>query len=378
MCGLNSLEYLYLSKNNMSGTIPKCFENFSYLSVLDLGNLHGSISGTFVEGNSLSRLDLSGNHLEGPFPRSLINCSKLAVLNLGNNMINGSFPYWLENLAKLRVLVLRGNRFSGPIPTSKVQFPFLGLLVIDLSHNDFTGPLPARYFQQFQAMMKEESVEYYEVYVTITIKGVDFEVIKVLYIFAMIDLSNNQFKGEISENIGGLQHLKGLNFSHNYLTGHIPQTMGNLSNLEWLDLSSNKLVGGIPEQLVDLTFLEVINLSFNDLTGPIPKGKQFNTFGIESYEGNLGLCGFPLPKGCANDIAPPLPLPEGDHSAHVIFEWNIVLMGYASGLVAGVAMGYIAFQTGKPQWFVTMVEAKQRKMGKRSMRIRPPKGPSRI
>ncbi|KAJ9164540.1 hypothetical protein P3X46_024105 [Hevea brasiliensis] len=362
----------------MSGTIPKCFENFSYLSVLDLGNLHGSISGTFVEGNSLSRLDLSGNHLEGPFPRSLINCSKLAVLNLGNNMINGSFPYWLENLAKLRVLVLRGNRFSGPIPTSKVQFPFLGLLVIDLSHNDFTGPLPARYFQQFQAMMKEESVEYYEVYVTITIKGVDFEVIKVLYIFAMIDLSNNQFKGEISENIGGLQHLKGLNFSHNYLTGHIPQTMGNLSNLEWLDLSSNKLVGGIPEQLVDLTFLEVINLSFNDLTGPIPKGKQFNTFGIESYEGNLGLCGFPLPKGCANDIAPPLPLPEGDHSAHVIFEWNIVLMGYASGLVAGVAMGYIAFQTGKPQWFVTMVEAKQRKMGKRSMRIRPPKGPSRI
>ncbi|XP_057988914.1 receptor-like protein 9DC3 [Hevea brasiliensis] len=355
ICRLNSLQYLYLFKNNISGTIPKCFGNFRNLSVLDLGNnnLHGSIPATCVEGNSLSRLDLNGNQLEGPLPRSLINCSNLEILNLGNNRINGSFPYWLENLEELRVLVLRRNRFSGPIPTPKARFPFPGLLVIDLSHNDFTGPLPTRYFQQFQAMMKEKTGEYYVVHVTITIKGVDFDVIKVLDIFAMIDLSYNQFRGEISESIGGLLHLTGLNFSHNHLTGHIPQAMGNLSNLEWLDLSSNKLVGSIPEQLVDLTFLEVLNLSFNELTGRIPQGKQFNTFGIESYKGNLGLCGFPLSKARGNDIIPALPLSEGDLSADVIFEWNIVLMGYASGLVIGVAIGYIMFQTGKPQWFVT-------------------------
>ncbi|KAF2287421.1 hypothetical protein GH714_039863 [Hevea brasiliensis] len=202
------------------------------LSVLDLGNnnLHGSIPATFVEGNSLSRLDLNGNQLEGPLPRSLFNCSKLVTLNLGNNRINGSFPYWLENLAELRVLVLLCNRFSGPIPTSKARFPFPRLLVIELSHNDFTGPLPARYFQQFQAMMKENTSEYYEVHMTITIKGDDFEVTKVLDIFAMIDLSNNQFRGEISENIGELELLKGLNFSHNHLSGHTP--VGNLSNLE--------------------------------------------------------------------------------------------------------------------------------------------------
>ncbi|KAF2287428.1 hypothetical protein GH714_039875 [Hevea brasiliensis] len=199
-------------------------------------------------------------------------------------------------------------------------------------------------------MMKEKTAEYYEVRMTITIKGVDFEVTKVLDIFAMIDLSNNQFRGEISENIGELELLKGLNFSHNHLSGHLPEAIGNLSNLEWLDLSSNKLVGRIPEQLVDLTFLEILNLSFNELTGPIPQGKQFNTFGIESYERNLGLCGFPLPNDCANDITPPLILPEGDRSTGVIFEWNIILMDYASGLVAGVAMGYIVFQTGKPQW----------------------------
>ncbi|XP_057989175.1 receptor-like protein 43 [Hevea brasiliensis] len=232
ICRLISLQHLYLSKKNVSGTIPKCFGNFRNLSVLDLGNnnLHGSIPAAFVEGNSLSRLDLNGNQLEGPLPRSLFNCSKLVTLNLGNNRINGSFPYWLENLAELRVLVLLCNRFSGPIPTSKARFPFPRLLVIELSHNDFTGPLPARYFQQFQAMMKENTSEYYEAHMTITIKGDDFEVTKVLDIFAMIDLSNNQFRGEISENIGELELLKGLNFSHNHLSGHTP--VGNLSNLE--------------------------------------------------------------------------------------------------------------------------------------------------
>ncbi|XWS16872.1 hypothetical protein CRYUN_Cryun33cG0018400 [Craigia yunnanensis] len=87
------------------------------------------------------------------------------------------------------------------------------------------------------------------------------------------------------------------------MKGHIPSSFGNVTALESLDLSSNKLVGEIPMQSTGLKFLEVLNLSQNQLVGPIPHGNQFNTFSNDSYGGNLGLCGFPLPKRSGKDKA---------------------------------------------------------------------------
>ena len=127
------------------------------------------------------------------------------------------------------------------------------------------------------------------------------ELVKIQSLFTTIDFSNNNFKGEIPKAIGELWSLKGLNFSHNNLTGHMPPSLGKLTNLEWLDLSSNKLIGEIPIQLSNLTSLEVLNLSENHLFGQIPQGKQFNIFTNDSYNRNLGLCGFPMTKACGND-----------------------------------------------------------------------------
>lgn len=109
------------------------------------------------------------------------------------------------------------------------------------------------------------------------------------------------FVGEISSFVGQRNSLRGLNLSHNSFSGQIPESIGNLTLLEWLDLSSNKLNGQIPHKLADLTFLAFLNLSDNRLTGPIPQGRQFNTFENASYHGNIGLCGFPLARGCNAD-----------------------------------------------------------------------------
>ncbi|XVF78886.1 hypothetical protein PTKIN_Ptkin14bG0173600 [Pterospermum kingtungense] len=138
-------------------------------------------------------------------------------------------------------------------------------------------------------------------------KGVEIELERILNILTTIDMSSNKFVGKIPEIVGKITSLHVLNFSHNKLTGQIPSSFGDLAALESLDLSSNKLVGEIPMQLASLNFLAALNLSENQLVGQIPQGKQFNTFLNDSYEDNLGLCGFPLSKGCGPN-EPPEPL----------------------------------------------------------------------
>ena len=78
--------------------------------------------------------------------------------------------------------------------------------------------------------------------------------------------------------------------------------------------------------------------------GAIPPGKQFNTFGNDSYIGNLGLCGFPLTKTCGNEEAQqPSPSVNDDEEDTNGFDWKYVFMGYGSGLVIGISVGYMFF-----------------------------------
>ncbi|XVF70824.1 hypothetical protein PTKIN_Ptkin11bG0192900 [Pterospermum kingtungense] len=186
--------------------------------------------------------------------------------------------------------------------------------------------------------------------IAIAMKPQDVELVKVFTLLTGIDFSNNMFEGEVPKDIGKLKSLDGLNLSHNNLSGCIPASIGNLSSLEWLDLSSNKLVGMIRERLVDLTFLSFFNVSENQLQGLIPRGKQFNTFGNDSYARNKGLCGFPVSKSCSNIEASPSNLIEEDGlNSNISFGWKAALTGYGCGIVFGLAMGYIFFQIGKPK-----------------------------
>ncbi|KAF3434350.1 hypothetical protein FNV43_RR25453 [Rhamnella rubrinervis] len=357
ICALTSIEVLDLSHNTLNGSIPLCLGNLSYLSVLDLrmNMFDGTIPTTFSKGNTLRNIDLNGNRLKGPLPRALGNCRKLEILDLGNNMINDTFPPWLESLPKLRVLILRSNKFHGSLGSPKVRFPFRELRIMDLSNNNFSGLLPTKYFENFLAMMLDEHVdqltymgEYlYEDSVSVTMKGFEMELEHILNIFTAIDFSRNNFDGEIPKSLGNLKSLKGLNLSHNKISGHIPTSLGNLTNLEWLDLSSNYLSGEIPMQLTEIKWLAVLNLSHNHLVGAIPHGKQFYSFEIDSYIGNLGLCGFPLTKTCGNGEAQPPSASVSDHQEDTNgFDWKYVFMGYASGLVIGISVGYM-FLTDK-------------------------------
>ncbi|GLU17244.1 hypothetical protein SLE2022_336280 [Rubroshorea leprosula] len=112
------------------------------LSVLSLhpSNFDGYIPFSFPEGYGLQSLNLYGNKMEGLLPRSLLNCSLLEVINFGDNKISN-----------LRVLVFRSNKFLGFVVSIKERPSFPKLRILNLSDNDFFGPLPVRYIRKFQS-----------------------------------------------------------------------------------------------------------------------------------------------------------------------------------------------------------------------------------
>ncbi|KAM6579333.1 hypothetical protein CsatA_003107 [Cannabis sativa] len=357
-CTLSNLEVLDVSNNQLTGSIPQCLGSFSKdLQVLNMkeNNFSGEMPQIFVDENGLMTLDLSHNQLEGMVPQSLAKCNELQILNLGHNRLIDTFPFWLQNLTNLQVLVLRSNKFHGPIWDPNKYMGFKKLQIVDLSFNHFNGTLSSHYFTNWSAIKTvNTSVDksmlryitggngYYQESLTVTNKGFEREMVRILTIFSCIDLSNNNFHGEISKSVGDLRSLIVLNLSSNNFEGHIPLSFGDLKQLESLDLSNNTLSGRIPQELATLTFLAYLNLSTNQLMGPIPQGGQFNTFENSSFYGNEDLCGPPLSKECENnDERPSTRLDDHESEFWSGFGWKAVAIGYACGFLVGVLGGYL-------------------------------------
>ncbi|XP_042973192.1 receptor like protein 22-like [Carya illinoinensis] len=388
ICSLTSIQVLDLANNNLSGSLPRCMQNFgASLLVIDLESykFRGNIPQTWTQGTELRIINLRHNRFQGQLPRSLAKCMMLEVADFSDNKLHDIFPSWLENLPNLKVLNLRSNNFHGQIGASKAGYNFPNLRVIDLSLNGFTGKLPFEIFGNYwkpREFANSHILSYiqvnssvvprrflckawlydYNYTMTLTNKGVAVFYEKVLELFKAIDISSNRFGGEIPESIENLRGFRLVNLSNNVLTGHIPLSLANLTELESLDLSENNLSGEIPQQLTQLTFLGFFNVSNNLLTGPIPQGNQFGTFGNNSYEGNSELCGRPLSKDCEDSNAylpapPSISVDQSQESGSAFeFGWEIlvvVVVGYAFGQVVGVTIGHIVI-TRKHDWFMNI------------------------
>ncbi|KAJ1416249.1 Leucine-rich repeat [Sesbania bispinosa] len=364
LCNASYLQVLDLSINKISGTIPPCLMTMTEtLGVLNLrmNNLRGPIPDMFPASCALRTLDLQKNNFDGQIPKSLANCSALEVLDLAKNQIIDGFPCLLKNISTLRVLVLRKNKFHGPIGCPNTNGTWHMLQIVDLAFNNFSGELPGGCFTTWEAMTSDENQAesevnhirfevlqfgklYYQDSVTVTSKGQQMELVKILTVFTSIDFSSNHFQGEIPKQLFDFKALYVLNLSNNALSGQIPSSIGNLKQLESLDLSKNSLEGEIPTEIASLSFLSFLNLAFNHLSGKIPTGTQIQSFPETSFIGNKGLCGPPLPINCSANTSPSMT------ESVMGFDWQYISTGVGFGVGAGLVFAPLMIWERGRKW----------------------------
>ncbi|WZZ06895.1 hypothetical protein YC2023_092816 [Brassica napus] len=337
------LKTLLLSKSSLEGEIPFSLFNLTYLELLDLSS--NTLSGGIPPQVNSKRpvvLLLQDNNLSGVIPDTLL--MHVAILDLKYNRLSGNIPAFTDT-RNTHTLLLRGNNLTGNIPRQLCGLK--NIQHLDLANNRLSGSIPSclsntsfelgkedTYYgtsvlQRFiylsylqrnlrvekqdhvylqspslleQVMRKTSDKSSGQIKITFATKHRydTYYLLGNLRLLYGMDLSDNELSGDIPTELGGLLELQALNISHNNLSGSIPESFSGLKNVESLDLSFNRLHGRIPPQLTELSSLSVFNVSYNNLSGVIPQGKQFNTFGAQSYLANSLLCGKPTNTSCNN------------------------------------------------------------------------------
>ncbi|XP_031110662.1 LRR receptor-like serine/threonine-protein kinase GSO2 [Ipomoea triloba] len=195
--------------------------------------------------NSLSSIDFSHNSLWGSIPVGLSSCSKLEDLDLSANNFTGNIPGELFSMKTLRSLYLQENKLSGEIPT--ISMVAHSLENLDLSSNQLNGSIPDN--------------------------------IGSLYNLVQLDLSKNSLSGPIPARLLQLHKLYYISLASNNLSGEIPVKL-DLFSLKRIDLSDNQFSGDICEtvsHIWDTPTLDTLRICLNHFSGRIPyelvKGK---------------------------------------------------------------------------------------------------------
>ncbi|KAJ6299875.1 hypothetical protein OIU76_020802 [Salix suchowensis] len=351
---LRNLTTLGLSYNNLTVIASGKNSNVSsppQIKKLRLASCNLRVFPDLRNQSKLFHLDLSDNQITGPVPGWISELSLLQYLNLSRNLLVD-----LErslSLTSLSILDLHHNQLHGSIPA-----PPSFITYVDYSSNNFSSIIPPNIGMMEDENRNLEHIKYdplkltnglyYQDSITVTFKGLELELVKILTVFTSADFSNNNFEGPIPVVIGQFTALYVLNLSHNALTGQIPSSLGNLSQLESLDLSSNQLTGQIPPLLARLSFLSVLNLSYNRLEGPIPTGSQMQTFSADSFEGNQGLCGPPSNSVCSNTSGSNFSRRSNQRKE---FDWQFIVPGLGFGLGSGIMVAPLLFSKKINKWY---------------------------
>ncbi|KAF5189189.1 Leucine-rich receptor-like protein kinase family protein [Thalictrum thalictroides] len=286
---MDNLVSLNLSCNAFSGRIPPGFEQITSLEVLDLhqNELDGHLDFEFLLSSSVVHVDFSGNFLstypsqnqqqkflprisetikylnlsKNRFTGTLVNGGELPmfeslkVLDLSYNQLSGELPEF-NFVYELETLRLGNNLFSGLVPNGLLKGDSLVLKELDLSSNNLTGTV---------SMISSTSLRV----LNLSSNGVSGELPLLVVDCVVLDLSRNQFTGNLSRLVKWGDSIEFLDLSQNQLVGSIPESSSQFLRLSYLNLSHNSLSNTLPTVLTQYPKLKSLDISFNQLSGPL-------------------------------------------------------------------------------------------------------------
>ncbi|KAG9141322.1 hypothetical protein Leryth_001778 [Lithospermum erythrorhizon] len=283
---LSSLQRINLQQTQLYGPIPKSFSNLVNLKYLNLAsnNLSGPIeTKTFSNLVNLKYLNLASNNLSGPIIQKRIfsNLVNLEYLSLASNNFTGPIEIdALYNLVNLTSLDLSSNNFGTTLDVKflsrlkwmwALDLSFSSLALIN--EDNITLPMISIVYLRLGSCnisdldILRSIVVQSEVYLPNNkIHGQLPEWIWSKWSNVIeLDLSNN-FLTHIGNKIS-LQRLVGLELRSNLLNGQLPILP---QSIESLDLSNNQFHGEIKPSICELELYVLLDLSNNSLNGALP------------------------------------------------------------------------------------------------------------